>query len=412
MDSFRQAIQEREAAWRLKAKEESRKTWQPALDEATEEFVAGLRALTVQHSDKLGIIGQALLKGSGDETFTADLVLDEMEVAAARATKHLEGFLQTSLTTLGSDRQLVTLSRSAVQTPDDFKEAVAPVDQGEAEHRRHNPSVLPTSTQLQGQPALFTPQAAFNSFNSWRLPDVQVVPSAPKAVETPTGLNRADAETASIREQNIASALREFGQGGGPLTTAARKSNAPFDTVWARLNKAKKSLSGSDGVGNPESEVVDAVVLAISKLFNASPRTPTAPKTSAKRHYGLAYQRDLRSALRDVRRGMSQNAAAEKWGVSKWTIKNHVKREKAPTTPKSESSKALEILKTRKTTKSPKEPRPTGAIPSYPVGGTVSFLQMSAVQHFQVASKHQRHKCHDYETLRVYSDYEIVTTRL
>jgi hypothetical protein len=167
MDSFRKEIEEREAAWRLKAKEEARKTWQPAFDQATEEFIAGLQALTAQHSDKLGIIGQALLKGSGDITLASDLVLDEMEVATARGTRHFEEYLEHGLSTLGSDRQLITLSHTAIQIRDDSEESVTRVDKGQAEPCRHSPGVASTSAQLQGQPALFTPQAASKLFNFW-----------------------------------------------------------------------------------------------------------------------------------------------------------------------------------------------------------------------------------------------------
>lgn len=109
MEDFKAEIESRKAAWQKKAREEAMKTWQPAMDKATDELVKALDNLIDNHSKKLKVIRQALLTTTSDTNFVDDLILDETEAAAARVTRHCEEYLEKSLSDVGSDRQLVTL---------------------------------------------------------------------------------------------------------------------------------------------------------------------------------------------------------------------------------------------------------------------------------------------------------------
>ncbi|KAK4443613.1 hypothetical protein QBC34DRAFT_386147 [Podospora aff. communis PSN243] len=449
MDSFRKAIQEREDAWRVKAKEEALKIWQPAMDQATEDFIRELAELTTRHSDKLGIIGQALLKGSGDEVLVRDLVLDEMEGAVARAVTHFEEYLEQSRNTLGSDRELISLNHIAAQGQNGLIEPGTPVNKAEAEAHQQSSGFTPLAP---GYPqASLTRTTKSRSLPSASRGGPGALKSRRNSIKTPTKLKPADIRLAAIRERDIASAMREFSQGGDTLKAVAKKWNVPLSTLWARLKSIDKS---------PDSRWQDRS----SGTLDGSeiPDDIESPKTPTRRRHDPTHERNIRSALEDVRRGISQVAAAEKWGVSKWTIRKHVNRGKAPTTPKSESSKTPKGSKTPTSTKAPRAPRSAGASIPDPIIKSESFMQTekgriswkavdsrdyivskydrlwivrcekanetgiraavhyfsmdpfqtfgesSAWRHLQAPSKHQRHKCHEDDALRMYSDFEIL----
>lgn len=122
MESFEAEIESHEAAWRQKTQAEAVNVWQPLVEKATDELVAGLGRLMEDHSKKIEIVRQALLKTTGNRKFVNAFILDEIEAAAARVTASCEEYLGQGVDVFECNGQALSVSATDVEfIPDSGK---------------------------------------------------------------------------------------------------------------------------------------------------------------------------------------------------------------------------------------------------------------------------------------------------
>ncbi|KAK0640836.1 hypothetical protein B0T16DRAFT_514786 [Cercophora newfieldiana] len=227
MEDFKAEVEARQVAWRQKAKEEALKIWQPAMEKATNELVDSIATLVESHSAKLEIVRQAIRRTTSDDEYVNDLILDEMEVAAARTTRNFEDYLQQGLVALGSDRQLVNLR--------DALPALADGDHSKSEMRSGRGTFKSPHFESPSNDGL--PQGTLTATESRRsLPSTPGRPVVKTPVTPKTPVHPADLEISAMREQKIQSAL-EDARRGSTQSAAAAKWGIPVSTLHQRLRR-------------------------------------------------------------------------------------------------------------------------------------------------------------------------------